>query len=101
MTAAGASMVSGGLLVFGMTPFDVVATRLFNQGVDANGKGLLYRNIFDCFVKTFRYEGLRGLYKGFVANYWRVAPHTILNLTFWEQFKRLKDIYVADEELGV
>lgn len=40
---------------------------------------------------------MRGLYKGFVANYWRAAPHTILNLTFWEQFKKWKDLYLSDE----
>lgn len=66
-------------------------------GVDQNGKGLLYRNIFDCFVKTFKIEGMRGLYKGFVANYYRCAPHTILNLTFWDLFKKWKDIYLSDE----
>lgn len=82
-------------MAVGMTPFDVIATRLFNQGVDGNGKGLLYRNFVDCFIKTFRYEGARGLYKGFVAMYWRIAPHTILNLTFWDQFKKLKDIYLV------
>ncbi|KAJ6645675.1 Solute carrier family 25 member 35 [Pseudolycoriella hygida] len=97
LTATAASMVSGFFLVVGMTPFDVVATRLFNQGIDSNGKGLLYRNIFDCFIKTFKIEGMRGLYKGFVANYWRAAPHTILNLTFWEQFKKWKDLYLSDE----
>lgn len=89
-------MVSGGIVAISMTPFDVIATRLFNQGVDVNGKGLLYRNFVDGFVKTFRYEGVRGLYKGFVPMYWRIGPHTILNLTFWDQFKKLKDIYVAD-----
>lgn len=97
LTALSASMVSGFFTVVGMTPFDVVATRLFNQGLDANGKGLLYKNIIDCFVQTFKIEGMRGLYKGFVANYWRAAPHTILNLTFWEQFKKWKDVYLSDE----
>lgn len=114
-------MVSGFFLVVGMTPFDVVATRLFNQGsvvsiicddtllpilivaylwspgVDKNGKGLLYSNVFDCFVKTFKVEGMRGLYKGFVANYWRAAPHTVLNLTFWDQFKKWKNLYLSEE----
>lgn len=113
-------MISGVFLSIGMTPFDVVATRLFNQGllfscsnfhsiplgiineiiflgVDQNGKGLLYRNVFDCFVKTFKIEGIRGLYKGFIANYCRCAPHTILNLTFWDIFKKWKDIYLSDE----
>ena len=110
-------MFSGFFLAVGMTPFDVVATRLFNQGkvmwfqtndhrfnaippvsgVDKNGKGLLYSNVIDCFVKTFKIEGMRGLYKGFVANYWRAAPHTVLNLTFWDQFKKWKDIYLSEE----
>lgn len=93
LTASGAAMISGIFLVVAMTPFDVVSTRLFNQGMDANGKGLLYKNLIDCFVKTFKVEGMAGLYKGFVANYWRAAPHTILNLTFWEQFKKWKQLH--------
>lgn len=90
-----ASVVTGWFMVCGMTPFDVVATRLFNQGVDEKGRGLVYRNIFDCFAKTVRHEGMRGLYKGFMANYWRVVPHTILHLTCWEQFKKWNDLYVS------
>lgn len=86
-------MISGFFTVVAMTPFDVVSTRLFNQGVDAKGKGLMYNNLIDCFVKTFKVEGMAGLYKGVVANYWRTAPHTILNLTFWEQFKKWKQLY--------
>lgn len=89
-------MVSGFFTVVCMTPFDVVATRLFNQGLDNKGKGLLYNNIFDCFAKTIKAEGLRGLYKGFVPNYWRAAPHTILNLTFWETFKRWEISFIEE-----
>ena len=96
LTALTASMVSGWFTVVAMTPFDVVATRLFNQGLDKNGKGLLYKNIFDCFYKTVKAEGFRGLYKGFVPNYWRAAPHTILNLTFWEQFKKWEIDWVSE-----
>ncbi|XP_062539997.1 solute carrier family 25 member 35-like isoform X1 [Armigeres subalbatus] len=92
-TAFAASMFSGFFCCVFMSPFDVIATRLFNQGVDANGRGLLYRSVWDCFSKTLRAEGLHGLYKGFVPNYWRIAPHTILNLTFWDQFKSWKDLY--------
>lgn len=70
----------------------------FLKGVDANGKGLLYRNIFDCFAKTFKIEGTAGLYKGFVANYWRAAPHTVIHLTVWEQFKKWNYLSLSDEE---
>ncbi|XP_055691574.1 solute carrier family 25 member 35-like [Lutzomyia longipalpis] len=96
LTTVGASVVSGFFLVVFMTPFDVISTRLFNQGVDERGRGLLYRNIFDCFVKTFRVEGFWGLYKGFMPMFYRAAPHTILNLTFWEQFKKWKRIYIDE-----
>lgn len=89
-------MISGFFTCVCMTPFDVVATRLFNQGLDKNGNGLLYKNIFDCFYKTVKIEGFRGLYKGFIANYWRAAPHTILNLTFWEQLKKWKVFYLPN-----
>jgi solute carrier family 25 protein 34/35 len=66
---------------------------LISSGVDAKGKGLLYKNIIDCFIKTLRIEGFWALYKGFGANYMRIAPHTMLNLVIWEQFKKWKDLY--------
>lgn len=43
---------------------DVVKTRLMNQD-PANP---LYRGVADCFVRTLRAEGWRGLYKGWVAH---------------------------------
>lgn len=111
-------MISGLFLSIGMTPFDVIATRLFNQGncehcipkilftkiftfhagVDKNGRGILYRNIFDCFIKTFKIEGVRGLYKGFAAMYCRCAPHTVFSLTIWDIFKEWKNIYLCSDE---
>lgn len=114
-TAFASSLISGFVTCVGMTPFDVIVTRIFNQGnsnilhiydihlIDnyskgldpKTGKGLLYRNFFDCFAKTFKVEGIRGLYKGFTPNYWRLAPHTMLNLTFWEQLKKLQRIYLT------
>ena len=61
-----------------MNPFDVVLTRVYNQ------KGNLYKGSIDCLAKTIRYEGFPALYKGFIAQTVRVAPHTILTLTFME-----------------
>lgn len=101
LTAFSSSLISGFFTSVFMTPFDVVSTRMFNQGLDAKGRGLLYGNIFDCFIKTFKVEGLKGLYKGYLPNYLRIAPHTILNLTFWEQFKEWKDLYYESVLLEV
>lgn len=93
LTAFASSFISGFYTSLAMNPFDTIATRMFNQGVDARGKGLLYKNLLDCFVKTIRVEGVMSLYKGFLANFMRIAPHTILNFTFWDLFKNWKDLY--------
>jgi solute carrier family 25, member 34/35 len=93
LTALVSSFLSGFYTSLAMNPFDTIATRMFNQGLNAQGKGLLYQNIFDCFIKTIRVEGVFALYKGFTAQYMRIAPHTILNLTFWDLFKNWKSLY--------
>jgi solute carrier family 25 protein 34/35 len=94
LTAFTSSILSGFYTSLAMNPFDTIATRMFNQGVDAKtGRGLLYKNLLDCFIKTIRVEGVMALYKGFNANFMRLGPHTILNLTFWDLFKNWKDLY--------
>ncbi|XP_060768892.1 solute carrier family 25 member 35-like [Neoarius graeffei] len=85
-----AGMISSVAVVLCMTPFDVLSTRLYNQPVDHLGKGKLYRGFMDCFSKTLRKEGVFGLYKGLGASYFRLGPHTILSLLFWNQLRTLK-----------
>ncbi|KAI9483369.1 MAG: mitochondrial carrier domain-containing protein [Benjaminiella poitrasii] len=68
------SMFTGVLVCLAMNPFDVISTRMYNQGVDPKtGKGLLYNGPVDCFVKLIKIEGVRGLYKGFLAHYLRIG----------------------------
>ncbi|KAI8967685.1 mitochondrial carrier domain-containing protein [Mycotypha africana] len=68
------SMFTGVLVCLAMNPFDVISTRIYNQGVDpATGNGLLYKSPADCFVKIVKIEGVRGLYKGFLAHYLRIG----------------------------
>merc|ERR1719492_489876 len=38
------------------TPADVVKARMMNQPTDQNGRGLLYKNSFDCFTQTIKHE---------------------------------------------
>jgi len=87
LNALAASMTSGVVVVMLMTPFDVVSTRLYNQGIDAAGRGLLYRNVADCFVRTFTAEGIWGFYKGCGASFFRLGPHTVLSLVFWDELQ--------------
>jgi solute carrier family 25 protein 34/35 len=74
-----ASAVSGFGVCIVMNPWDVLMTRMYNQ------KGNLYKNPFDCLVKTVSIEGPLALYKGFVPHLLRIGPHTILTLMFMEQ----------------
>uniref|UniRef100_A0A8D1W4U2 Solute carrier family 25 member 35 n=2 Tax=Sus scrofa TaxID=9823 RepID=A0A8D1W4U2_PIG len=91
--ALAAAMVSGIAVVLAMTPFDVVSTRLYNQPTDAQGKGLMYRGLLDALLQTARTEGIFGMYKGLGASYFRLGPHTILSLFFWDQLRMLYYTY--------
>ncbi|XP_067294030.1 solute carrier family 25 member 35 [Pseudorasbora parva] len=93
LTALSAGMISSVVVVLAMTPFDVVSTRLYNQPVDHLGKGVLYRGFADCFSKTLKKEGMTGLYKGLGASYFRLGPHTILSLLFWNELRTLYHSY--------
>lgn len=73
-----------------MTPFDLSLSRLYNQPVDPNtGKGKLYKGLLDTIYKTVKIEGFLGLYKGFSAAMLRQIPHSLLNLFFWQQFRKV------------
>lgn len=86
-----ASFCSSFVVCIAMTPFDVVSTRLYNQGVDGAGRGLLYSGVLDCIAKIFNQEGFLGFYKGIGAHYFRLGPHTMLNLVFWSELRKLYD----------
>ncbi|XP_068227267.1 solute carrier family 25 member 35-like isoform X2 [Palaemon carinicauda] len=58
------AMASGLVIALCMSPFDVISTRIYNQGLDSKGRGLLYNGIADCVAKIFKTEGLWGFYKG-------------------------------------
>ncbi|XP_044277359.1 solute carrier family 25 member 35 isoform X2 [Varanus komodoensis] len=92
LVALSAGMTSSFTVALAMTPFDVASTRLYNQPVDAAGQGLLYKGLLDCLAKIIRSEGVLGIYKGLGASYFRIGPHTILSLLFWDQ---LRQVYTA------
>lgn len=84
-----ASITGGFVVVACMTPFDVVSTRMFNQPVCNQGRGTMYTSVPDCFVKIFKKEGVWGFYKGWGPSFFRLVPHTILSLVFWDQLRIL------------
>lgn len=82
---------AGTVMAVAMNPADVCSTRLYNQGVNASGKGIYYSGVIDCFVKIFKTEGFRGFYKGFWPHYIRIGPHSALVLLFFDELKELKE----------
>ena len=81
---------AGTAMAIAMNPTDVISTRLYNQGVHSDGKGMYYSGVIDCFLKIFKTEGVRGFYKGFWPHYIRIGPHSALVLLFFDELKALK-----------
>lgn len=86
-----ASTISGMGVAVVMNPWDVILTRIYNQ------QGNLYKGPIDCFIKTVKIEGVTALYKGFEAQVFRIAPHTIICLTFMEQ--TMKFVYSVEKKI--
>jgi solute carrier family 25 protein 34/35 len=80
-----AAAVAAAALVAAMNPFDVAATRLAQSS--RNGPGPAYRGVVDVLRRTLAAEGVAGWYKGAGAHYWRVGPHTVVNLVVLEQLR--------------
>jgi solute carrier family 25 phosphate transporter 23/24/25/41 len=53
-------------------PLNLVRTKLMTQGV--NNRTVLYHGVLDCLRKTVHYEGVKGLYRGFVPNCMKALP---------------------------
>lgn len=73
------------------SPVDVVKTRIMNQKV-VGKNGTLYRGAVECLVKTVKTEGIFGLYKGFLPNWLRAGPQTLITFCIFEQLRKIFDI---------
>jgi hypothetical protein len=96
-THLSASIAAGFLATIASSPFDVVKSRVMNQPVDANGKGLRYSSTVDCFRKSIAAEGVLSLWKGFLPNFARLGPHCVVTFMVIEQLRN----FFADKKKGV
>ncbi|KAF7238692.1 Kidney mitochondrial carrier protein 1 [Varanus komodoensis] len=71
-------------------PIDVVRTRMMNQRRLRSGVHCGYKSTFDCFLQTWKNEGLFALYKGFWPNWLRLGPWNIIFFVTYEQLKNLE-----------
>ncbi|KAK8805649.1 hypothetical protein WA158_002305 [Blastocystis sp. Blastoise] len=65
-----ASLISGILTTCVSNPFDVIKTRMMNQ----RKNDILYKNSWDCFIKTLTKEGPFAFGKGFGVTVLRIVP---------------------------
>jgi hypothetical protein len=76
-----ASGVAGLVTATTTCPADVIKTRIMTDGQ----RGLrLYHNPLDCIIKTYRQEGIRAFFRGWLANWLRLGPHFIVSLPLTE-----------------
>ncbi|KAD2393818.1 hypothetical protein R6Q59_013342 [Mikania micrantha] len=91
-----AGSLSGGTALLVTYPLDVVRTKLAYQVVDPpelNVKGAkvsehAFRGIRDCFTRTYKETGMRGLYRGVVPSLFGILPYAGLKFYFFEEMKR-------------
>ncbi|XP_071960467.1 mitochondrial substrate carrier family protein ucpB-like isoform X2 [Antedon mediterranea] len=88
-----ASMIAGFMVAVTSSPVDVIKTRIMNQKIDGICKDqIMYKHTLDCLWKILRSEGIFGLYKGFIPNWLRLGPHTIISFYLFEQFRSMAGI---------
>ncbi|KAG0207495.1 hypothetical protein BGX28_001272 [Mortierella sp. GBA30] len=68
-------------------PLDVLRRRMQVTGMDA--VSYKYSSTWDGVKKIIRQEGVRGLYKGMVPNYLKVAPAISISFVVYEQCKQI------------
>ncbi|CAN8325984.1 unnamed protein product [Cochlearia groenlandica] len=98
-----AGSFAGGTAVLFTYPLDLVRTKLAYQVVGstkAQAKAtvipleqIVYRGITDCFSRTYKESGFRGLYRGVAPSLYGIFPYAGLKFYFYEEMKR----HVPDE----
>ncbi|XP_011659971.1 mitochondrial carrier protein CoAc2 isoform X2 [Cucumis sativus] len=91
-----AGSFAGGTAVIFTYPLDLVRTKLAFQVVAPSKSSIhglvvpehVYRGISDCFSKTFKEAGLRGLYRGVAPSLYGIFPYAGLKFYFYEEMKR-------------
>ncbi|KAK9703483.1 hypothetical protein K7432_010695 [Basidiobolus ranarum] len=82
-----ASFMAGFMCALTTSPIDLIKSRLMLQK-DKNK----YTGTWDCMFKTIKYEGFLGLYRGFMLNWLRMGPHTIVTFIVFEELRKLAGI---------
>eukprot|EP00644_Phytophthora_capsici_P018316 jgi/Phyca11/511844/fgenesh2_kg.PHYCAscaffold_101_\ len=76
------SMFAGLTAATASSPLDVMKTQIMNE-TKLGGRNVMGR----AFMGVLRTEGIRGFFKGWLANWFRLGPHTIISLMAYEELR--------------
>lgn len=68
------------------SPADVIKSRVMNDHTRQ------YSSALDCLFRTVRNEGAMALFKGWVPNWMRLGPHSLVTFLVLEQLRRLAGV---------
>lgn len=68
-------------------PLDLAKTRWQNTPASVDGSPKLYKSYIDCFLKTLKNEGIRGMYKGSSVNLLLITPEKAIKLVANDAFR--------------
>ncbi|CAI9100539.1 OLC1v1037663C1 [Oldenlandia corymbosa var. corymbosa] len=83
-----AGSFAGATAVLFTYPLDLVRTKLAYQVKGHLPSEQVYKGIVDCFSKTYREAGTRGLYRGVAPSLYGIFPYAGLKFYFYEEMKR-------------
>lgn len=85
------SLVAGVSAATANNPVDVVKSRMQAETLQS-GVQPSHRNIPQVIGMVLKSEGVQGLYKGWLPNWCRIAPHTCITFLLFEQLRRVTGI---------
>jgi len=80
-----ASLFSGLVATTAVNPADIIKTRIMCDNTSTNR---LYKNPIDCIYKTMTNEGPWAFMKGWLPNYLRIGPHSLVSLLLAEFIRK-------------
>lgn len=83
-----ATMFSSFVANIASNPFDVVKSRVQNQGKTGDKGQAQYDGMIDCFLQIVRKEGVHKLWAGFVPAFVKLAPYTVISLTLADKITK-------------
>jgi hypothetical protein len=76
------SMFAGLTAATASSPFDVMKTKIMAES-SQGGSNVMGK----VFMQVLRTEGVRGFFKGWLPNWFRLGPHTIISLMVYEELR--------------